>query len=197
MNYQQRKAYFRAQRRQSKPQMVFTMKLLVLSLVTAFAATTNAQVCEERDLARYRVQDVSPELGNFYDTHIQGSDFGFDFVGTSYLCGEPLEYIEYTAQLLTYDPDTLELVYYDIEDRADVIGFTGNGAQYTVQSRQNLGETYDIVFLRRSPDKQTVEVNGREYQVDNYDQTTIMRVLKQNEDNSLTIHEMDFRGEVN
>jgi hypothetical protein len=197
MNFQQRKAYFRAQRRQSKPQMAFMMKLVILFFVTAFAATANAQVCEERGLARYRVQDVSPVLGDFYDTHVKEGDFGFDFVGKSYLCGEPLEYIEYWAQLLTYDPETLELVTYAIEDRADVIGFTGNGAQYTVQSRQNLGEIYDIVFLRRSPDNQMVEVNERPYVVPNYDQTTIMRVLKQNEDDSLTIHEMDFRGEVN
>jgi len=170
--------------------------VLSLALIPSLAqvATVHAQVCEERDLARYRVQDVAPMLGDFYDTHIQGSDFGFDFVGTSRLCGAPLEYIEYSAQLLTYDPQTLELVYYSIEDRADVISFVPNGAQYTVQSRQSLGETYDIVFLRRSPDEQVVEVNGFEYTVPNYDQTTIMRVLKQGDDGSLAIHEMDYRS---
>jgi hypothetical protein len=172
------------------------MKILIPFLITMFAATAHAQVCEERELGRYRVQDVAPILGNFYDTHIQAGDFGFDFVGTSYLCGEPLEYLEYSAQLLTYDPVTLELIYYAIEDRADVVAFTGNGAQYTVQSRQNLGETYDIVFLRRSPSEQIIKVNGLEYTVPNYDRTTIMRVLQQNEDGSLTIHEMDFRDEI-
>lgn len=166
------------------------MKLILPLFLAFIAATAHAQICEERELGRIQVTELP--FGAFYDSHQLGSSFGFDVDGYSRLCGEPLQSIEYEANLFTYDPSTLELVWYQLWDSADVIAFLPNGSRYTVRSRRPGGGEYDITFVRRNPAEVEVEVLGQPAVIPHYDPSTIMQILTE-ENGQQLLYLLDYR----
>lgn len=169
------------------------MKTLLTAILMALSLSVQAvqaEDCQVRELGRISVFDPAG-VGEWIDSAIIQYAFGVDFYGESRICNVPggnaIESIEYEANLLFIDGDTVQR--FEIFDTADALGFTQNGALYDVRSRYIDVGDYQIRFIRRAPEHQLVEVNGEEHVVPNYDQATIF-VLEHDG----LIWELDFRG---
>jgi len=162
--------------------------LAVFLLVLSFGV--QAEYCQTRELGRVSIFDRLGEE-QWVDSAVIQFAFGVDFYGESRICAEyedgPIKTIEYDANLLYVDGTVVNR--FEIYDMVDALGFTQNGARYDVRSRYVEVGDYEIRFIRRAPDRQLVEVNGKEYVVPNYDRATIFMVEMDG-----LIWELDFRG---
>ena len=133
---------------------------------------------EVRELGRVRITDAL----EYWDTALYGDRPGLVFDGELRITGSPITRIEYDGYV-TFPGGG----QYEISDDADTLWWSQNGAEYRVWSRYDDSE-YSIVFLRRAPDLQLVEVGGTEYVVPNYDRATVMRIEKDG-----VVWDLDYR----
>ena len=134
---------------------------------------------EVRELGRVRITDAL----EYWDTALYGDRPGLAFDGELRITGSPITRIEYDGYVTFPNGGQ-----YEISDDADTLWWSQNGAEYRVWSRYDDSE-YSIVFLRRAPDLQLVEVGGTEYVVPNYDRATVMRIEKDG-----VVWDLDYRS---
>ena len=134
---------------------------------------------EVRELGRVRITDAL----EYWDTALYGDRPGLAFDGELRITGSPFTRFEYDGYV-TFPGGG----QYEISVDADTLWWSQNGAEYRVWSRYDDSE-YSIVFLRRAPDLQLVEVGGTEYVVPNYDRATVMRIEKDG-----VVWDLDYRS---
>jgi hypothetical protein len=147
-------------------------------LVLAFVTLT-ATAAEVRELGRVRITDAP----DYWDSALYGDRPGLSFDGELRVTGSPVTRIEYDGYVSWPDGSR-----YEISDDADTLWWSQNGAEYRVWSRYDDSE-YSVIFLRRAPDLQVVEIDGEEHVVPNYDRATILRIEKDG-----VVWDLDYRS---